>query len=72
MDKPDTYCPCCQMPYVEDDKMYPLCEPNESLGELGSGFPLFFEFIKYMGYFMLVLTIIYFIPAAALMANAYS
>ena len=59
------------MPYVEDDQMYGICEPNHTLGDLGPGFPLFFEFIKYMGYLMLALTLIYFLPCVSLIAKEY-
>ena len=71
LDEEGTYCLCCQMPYVEDDQLYPICSSNEELGELGPGFPLFFQFIKYLCYLMLILTVIYFIPAANQMYNAY-
>jgi len=42
LDEDGTYCPCCQLPYVEDDQLYPICVDNSELGELGPGFPLFF------------------------------
>jgi hypothetical protein len=63
-DKEDTFCPCCQMPYVEDEHLYPVCSDNTELGELGPGFPLFFAFIKYVCGLMFLLTLVYFLPAA--------
>lgn len=51
--------------------MYGICDPNYTLGDLGPGFPMFFEFIKYMGYLFLLLTLVFFLPTAALMAQAY-
>ena len=59
------------MPYATDDQLYGICEPNHTLGDMGPGFPLFFEFIKYLGYLMLALTLVYFLPAVALMYQAY-
>ena len=70
LDDPSSFCQCgCDQPYSTE--FYDLCSDNETLGELGPGFPLYFEFIKHLGYISLVLTIIYFIPCAGLMAQAY-
>ena len=41
------------------------------LGSLGPGFPLFFEFIKYVSYLMLLLTIVFFVPAEAMIYQSY-
>jgi hypothetical protein len=70
VNKPDTYCICCQMPYVEDDQLYGVCEDNHTLGDLGPGFPMFFEFIKYTGYMLFFLTLIYFVPAVVMINKA--
>jgi hypothetical protein len=71
LDQEDTYCPCCQMPYVDDTHKYSLCADNNELGELGPGFPLFFQFQKYLSGLMLLLSIVYFLPCAKLMYEAY-
>ena len=64
---PDSYCPCCQMPYIEDEHRYALCTSNMDLGEMGPGFPLFFQLVKYLGGLMFLLTLFYFLPSAAYM-----
>jgi len=71
LDNPESYCPCCQMPYPEDGDMYGLCDSNDKLGDMGEGFPLFFIFVKYLTVLLLVLTIVYFVPVAYLMYQAY-
>ena len=70
-DKPDSYCPCCQMPFPEESNYYPICAENAELWETGEGFPMFFEFIKYLIYLMIFLSLVYFLPCAFLMYNAY-
>jgi len=69
-DNPDSYCPCCQLPYVTEDVMYPLCVDNTNLGDLGPGFPLFFIFMKYLTIYLIILSLIYFLPMAILINNA--
>ena len=59
------------MPYPDDDQFYSLCDSNDSLGELGEGFPLFFILIKYMTVILLVLTVVYFFPTVYFMVLAY-
>lgn len=67
----DSYCPCCNMPYpTEDDHWYSLCCDNMELGSMGSGYPLFFEFQKLVGYLMGILTLIYFAPIAYMIYDA--
>ena len=67
----DSYCMCCQMPFPTEENYYPLCADNKELWETGEGFPMFFEFIKYLIYLMIFLSIVYFLPCAFLMYNAY-
>lgn len=69
LDKKDTYCMCCHMPYPKDSDYYELCCPNEELGIIGAGYPLLFEFMKYIAILMFILTIIYFLPYAAMIYN---
>ena len=65
--KEGEFCLCCNKKYPGDEHKYPLCgTKNEELWTLGEGFPLFFEFIKYLLKLMLFLTVFYFIPAAIL------
>jgi hypothetical protein len=72
LDKPETYCPCCQLPYPdEESSFFGLCSKNTDLGDLGPGFPLLFEFLKYNIYLLFFLTLVYFIPAVAFIASAY-
>ena len=59
------------MPIPSDEAFYSVCDSNEKLGELGPGFPLFFEFIKYVTYLLLILCIVYFLPAAGLIAKTF-
>jgi hypothetical protein len=59
------------MPYVTDDDRFSLCTENTNLGELGPGFPLFFQFMKYISGLMVGLTIVYFIPCIVLLVLAF-
>lgn len=52
------------MPYPEDHDFFELCCSNQELGSIGAGYPLLFEFMKAIGFQMLILTIIYFLPVA--------
>ena len=70
--KPETYCPCCQLPYPNEEHFFPVCVDNKDLGVLGPGFPMFFQFLKYNIYLLLFLTVIYFIPAMAFITSAYN
>jgi len=67
----ESYCVCCQMPYPKDEDFFPLCCDNLVLGALGSGYPLFFELIKYVGYLMIILSVVYFGPCAYMMYDAF-
>ena len=67
----ESFCLCCHMPYPEDEHYFPLCVDNLDLGAMGPGYPLFFEFMKMVGYLMTLLTIVYFLPCAFMMYDAY-
>lgn len=71
LQSPDTFCPCCQLPYPSDEAFYRVCESNDRLGELGEGFPAFFLLMKYLTILMLVLTVVFFAPTAYFMYLAY-
>jgi hypothetical protein len=68
---PEKYCLCCHMPYVGKEHKYPLCSPNIELGEMGPGYPLYFEFVKGVGQLMLLLTIVFFAPSCYMMYDAW-
>lgn len=59
------------MPFPEPEHFFPLCVDNMDLGALGSGFPLFFEFIKYVSYLMLLLSLVLFVPAEYMIYQSY-
>ena len=63
-----SYCPCCQLPFPTDEDMFPVCSANTELGVMVPGFPLFFVFIKFLAIYLFILSIIYFIPTAILIA----
>ena len=42
LDNPESFCPCCQLPYPGEDAYIDLSVSNFDLGFLGPGFPLFF------------------------------
>jgi capsule polysaccharide export protein KpsE/RkpR len=44
--------------------LYPICSPNIDLGDLGAGFPLFFEFMRYLCIYLFIITALYFVPVA--------
>ena len=71
LDDKESYCICCQMVYPEDEHYFPVCSDNMDLGSMGPGYPLFFELIKFVGFLMLILTIINFLPFAFLMYRSY-
>jgi hypothetical protein len=52
------------MPHPKDDDLYEICTNNINLGDLGPGFPLFFEFMRYLVIYLLILTMLYFVPVA--------
>ena len=54
-----------------EEQLYPICGDNIDMGEMGAGYPLFFEFLKYNAYLLLLLCVVYFIPTAAILANEY-
>ena len=62
--KPETFCKCCQLPYPEDEDYFPFFVPVTELGVLGPGYPLFFLFMKYIIFYLMFITIIYFCPIA--------
>jgi hypothetical protein len=64
-------CECCALPLADVTHKYPLCVENYELGQLGTGFPLFFDFIKYMNYTLFLLSVIYFIPMAVWTYQAF-
>jgi len=41
------------------------------MGEMGAGYPLFFEYLKYCAYLLLLLCVIYVLPAVAILAHEY-
>lgn len=66
-----THCPCCDFPYPQPEHFYHLCIDNIDLGELGPGLPLMFEFIKYCGFMLAVLTLFYFVPAISMIGLSF-
>jgi hypothetical protein len=42
----DAYCPCCNLPLEAD--LFPMCVNSQDLGELGSGFSLYYDLIKWL------------------------
>ena len=69
---PESFCICCQQPYPEDEHFYSVCEDNMKLGDMGPGYPMLFEFMKRVGYLLLILTCTYFIPVMYMIFTIYS
>ena len=67
----DSYCPCCQMPYPQEEHFFSIFVDNEKLGVFGEGFPVFFYLIKYLTILILILTIFFFLPTLYFMVQAY-
>ena len=63
-EKKDDYCICCNLPYPDGENYKSVTCKNSELGEMGPGFPLYFELIKKIGWLMLFLTIFYALPSA--------
>ena len=55
-----TKCKCCQYP-IETEDFKLTCDPDE-LGQLGSAFPLYYHFLKYMIIILAIATCISAIP----------
>lgn len=68
----DNICKCSNKVVPTPDQLYPLCGDNVDMGEMGAGYPLFFEFLKYNAYLFLLLSIVYFIPTASILAKEYN
>jgi hypothetical protein len=45
---------------------------NTRLGELGEGFPLLLQLVKYITWLLVFITLIYFLPAALLITKVLS
>ena len=65
----DQFCHCCQHQVPGEDDFYPL-DDNLILGELGDGFPILFQLMKYLNWMLFFMIIFFFIPAIALIAAA--
>jgi len=59
------------MPNPDDDHFYGICCNNIDMGPMGPGFPLYFEFRKYVSYLLAILTVILFIPAEYMIYQCY-
>ena len=70
LQNPNSYCPCCQMPFPEGKDFFEMCCPDTELGSMGPGFPLFFIFMKYLLFYMIIITLIYFLPIANMIVKA--
>ena len=55
----------------EESNYYSLWTATKDLGEMGPGYPMFLELIKQIGVTLLIIAIIYFIPAAIFIYNSY-
>lgn len=64
----DAFCHCSQRHIPTDDDFYDLWD-NMVLGDLGEGFPLLFQLMKYINWLLFWLCIIYFIPTASIINN---
>ena len=67
----DTHCICCQKEIPTDDQFYPIygSGSNTRLGELGEGFPILFQLMKYLTFLMLFFTVFLFIPVSFMIAR---
>ena len=70
LDNPESYCPCCQLPYPGEDAYIELSVSNFDLGFLGPGFPLFFILLQQLCLYLFCLCLIYFLPVAMAINNA--
>jgi hypothetical protein len=70
MDK-DSYCKCCHMPHPHESDFYKLCCSNMDLGPMGPGFPLYFEFRKYVTLLLFMLSVVFFIPAEFMIYESF-
>ena len=65
----DKFCHCCQRQIPTDNDFYPL-DDNFNLGELGEGFPVLFQLMKYLNLLLLFLFVVFFIPTIYLISSA--
>lgn len=69
--KSDKFCHFSQRQIPGEEDFYPL-DDNYVLGELGEGFPILFQLMKYLNWMLFAMLIFFFIPAIALIAAAVS
>lgn len=67
----DSYCICCNLPYPTEENFKSVTCANKDLGEMGAGYPMYFELIKRVGYLMLFLTLAYAVPSGYLIYRSY-
>jgi hypothetical protein len=60
------------MPYPEEKDFFDLYCPDTELGSMGPGFPLFFIFMRYLMWYLLLITCVYFLPISFLISEALS
>ena len=57
----DNFCHCCQKQIPDQSMFYPLGD-NYILGELGEGYPVLFQLMKYLNWLLLLMMLTFFIP----------
>ena len=70
----DNICKCCQLSYPDEDgkDLFKIVVDNDKLIDLGPGFPLYFQFMKYLCYLLVFQSLAYFIPAFVFMNLEFS
>ena len=71
LNDPDSFCPCCQMPYASDSDFFSIMEPCDNLGELGDGFPVFFYLVQYLTILLFVVSVVFFVPTSIFIFETY-
>jgi hypothetical protein len=65
----DKFCHCCQHQIPGEEDFYPL-DDNMVLGELGEGFPILFQLMKYINIVLFFAFLFFFVPAIVLIRKA--
>lgn len=62
LDDKNSYCPCCNLPYPQEEDFFSVFVDNMELGVLGSGFPLFFALMQMLIFYCLIVCLTFTYP----------
>ncbi|CAI2381736.1 unnamed protein product [Moneuplotes crassus] len=69
VNKKEDFCPCCQMPTSKSAPLFSLCTNVFNLEDLGCGFPLYYEYKKFIFGIFIAIILIFSITALVFNTN---